>query len=85
MVSMNIAKPTSKTSAFMSTSPTKTSKVAEQNQPSVEENAQDSEEYDGKYYNFDTADVINSNENIEPLIWYNWVADSASTSHMANR
>ena len=35
--------------------------------------------------NFDDPDVSNSDEFDEHLIFYNWLADSATTSHVCNR
>ena len=35
--------------------------------------------------NFDDPDVSNSNEFDEHLIFYNWLTDSATTSHVCNR
>ena len=41
---------------------------------------------EGEYYNFDNSpDVVNSGEINDRLIYYNWVADSTTTSHVANR
>jgi hypothetical protein len=40
-------------------------------------------DYDGEYYNF--GDVLMSKNNDEHLIYYNWLADNATTSHVGNR
>ena len=41
---------------------------------------------EGEYYNFDNSpDVVNSSKMDDRLIYYDWVADSMTTSHVANR
>ena len=41
------------------------------------------DEYDGKYHNFD--DVLSSDEMDIRLIYYDWLADSAATTHIAHQ
>jgi hypothetical protein len=36
-------------------------------------------------FNFDEPDVYNSNEYNPRLIYYDWLGDSATTSHVCNR
>jgi hypothetical protein len=43
----------------------------------------DSEE--GQFFNFDEPDVNNSSEYTPRLIYYDWLADSAMTSHVSNQ
>jgi hypothetical protein len=40
---------------------------------------------EGQVFNFDNPDVYNNDEIDPPLIFYNWLADSATTSHVCNR
>jgi hypothetical protein len=40
---------------------------------------------EGQIFNFDNPDVINPNEYDTPLIFYNWLADSATTSYVCNQ
>ena len=40
---------------------------------------------EGQVFNFDNPDVYNSDEFDSHLIFYNWLADSATTSHVCNR
>ena len=40
---------------------------------------------EGQVFNFDEPDVTNSDEFDDRLIFYNWLADSATTSHVCNR
>ena len=39
----------------------------------------------GQYFNFDKEDVANYSINDECTIWYDWLADSVTTSHIMNR
>jgi hypothetical protein len=39
----------------------------------------------GQFFNFDEPDVNNSSEFNPPLIFYDWLGDSATTSHVSNR
>jgi len=39
--------------------------------------------YDGKYHNF--KDVLNSDEMDIRLIYYDWLADSAATTHITHQ
>jgi len=43
----------------------------------------DSEE--GQFFNFDKSDVNNSSEYDTHLLYYDWLGDSATTSHVSNR
>jgi hypothetical protein len=43
------------------------------------------ESEEGQSFNFDDYDVNNSNEYNPRLIYYDWLGDSATTSHVANR
>jgi hypothetical protein len=43
----------------------------------------DSEE--GQFFNFNEPDVNDSSESNPRLIYYDWLADSAMTSHVSNR
>jgi len=38
----------------------------------------------GQYFNFDQHDVYNSAANDEHVLYYNWLADLATTSHICN-
>ena len=40
---------------------------------------------EGQAFNFDNPDVNNSDEFDSHLIFYNWLTDSATTSHVCNR
>jgi hypothetical protein len=40
---------------------------------------------DEEVYNFDTFDVYNANANDERLIYYDWLADNATTSHVSSQ
>jgi transposase InsO family protein len=39
----------------------------------------------GQYFNFENSDVANSSINDEATLYYDWLADSATTSHITNR
>lgn len=39
----------------------------------------------GQYFNFDKEDVANYSINDERIIWYDWLADSTTTSHITNQ
>jgi len=39
---------------------------------------------EGQYFNFDQHDVYNSAVNDERVLYYDWLADSATTSHICN-
>jgi len=39
----------------------------------------------GQYFNFDNKDVANYSINDESTLYYDWLADSATTSHITNR
>jgi hypothetical protein len=39
----------------------------------------------GQAFNFDESNVFNSSEYSPPLIYYEWLGDSATTSHVSNR
>ena len=43
------------------------------------------ESEEGQAFNFDEPDVINSSEYNPRLIYYDWLGDSATTSHVCNR
>jgi hypothetical protein len=38
----------------------------------------------GQYFNFDQHDVYNSAVNDEHVLYYDWLADLATTSHICN-
>jgi hypothetical protein len=40
---------------------------------------------EGQYFNFDQNDVSNSASNDEQVLYYDWLADSATTSHICNK
>jgi hypothetical protein len=40
---------------------------------------------DDEAYNFDTYNSVDANENDDRLLWYDWLVDSCTTSHVANR
>jgi len=39
----------------------------------------------GQYFNFNNENVADYNENDEHTLYYNWLADSTTTSHITNR
>ena len=39
----------------------------------------------GQYFNFNKPDVNNSSEYNSPIIYYDWLVDSAMTSHITNQ
>jgi hypothetical protein len=40
---------------------------------------------DGQFFNFDNKNVASYSMNDEPTLYYGWLADSATTSHITNR
>ena len=42
-------------------------------------------EQDMELQNFSTYDACNTDSNDERLIWYDWVADTATTSHITHQ
>jgi len=40
---------------------------------------------EGEFFNFNDSNVSNPNEINKPLIYYYWLADTATTSHVSNR
>ena len=42
-------------------------------------------EQDMELHNFSTYDVCNSDGNDDHLIWYDWMADTATTSHITHQ